>query len=370
MPGLKQKKTGQQQVTKRVSKPQMEPRTGPGTYHQGASHRQRPEDQMSKSDRISAALDDFLHNNPKGHNLKFFAARYDVKPGTLQVRRWREEMRDMEMKKKMAMQARDGNGGEGGAEGESGTRSTTTRPEDGGQSLVPSKNLGKRASKEHVAAACDEYLNSETPVSATAIAKKYGLHPSTMYQRISLMGGWNGLGKRDGVKEGRDNGQKTRSGGSTRRVSAPILVPSPSPEPEIVTAPESVPTSAIATGSRQGKMTAETRATAERINSAMEYIINNNPGSHCYQYVAKKFGVGRRTLFNRAKKLRAAGFHVPASKLPSGGSRKRTAARKQNTKMPTITGSGSSRREGQGQQQQSQTKPSAGSAEEAITAIT
>ncbi|KAK3950904.1 hypothetical protein QBC32DRAFT_345385 [Pseudoneurospora amorphoporcata] len=60
-----EKKKGQQQGTKRDSK--MELRTRP----QPDSH-QRPVERMSKSERVSAALDDYLHNwNPDGFDMRF-----------------------------------------------------------------------------------------------------------------------------------------------------------------------------------------------------------------------------------------------------------------------------------------------------------
>ncbi|KAA8633830.1 hypothetical protein SMACR_05334 [Sordaria macrospora] len=202
MPVSKKKMKGQQQGTKPDNT--MELRTRP----QPVSH-QRPVDRMTKSERVSAALDDYLYNNPEDFDLRVYATRYDVKIGSLRVRKWRGELRDMEKKKKSPIEARDG-------DGEVAARPTTatTRPER--QSLMLPK-AGKRASRERVAAACDEYIHSDPSVSGLVIAGKYGPHPSTMYQRIALMG----ISKGVVAGGGGDSGKKARSGKASNLRSNP-----------------------------------------------------------------------------------------------------------------------------------------------------
>ncbi|KAK3494475.1 uncharacterized protein B0T23DRAFT_109085 [Neurospora hispaniola] len=352
---------------------EMEPRTGP----QPLSHR-RPGNRIIKSNSVSAALHDYLHNNPGGFDMRFYARRYGVSVGSLTMRLWREKRKKKENDATEALDSDE--------ETMEGSRietpaalarpTTATGPER--QSLTfPIPKPGKKASREVVEAAFDEYLHSSPPVSGLDIAKKYGLHPSTMNKRIALT-----KMSKDVARSPGDSGKKTRSErainlrsnppSSRRQQEAGVKpgipgksIPPPPPPlrpPPTAAVPTPAPTSA--SGPKQARSLSTLRARVDRINSAMEYIIQN-PG-HCYKHVAKRFGVGRRTLFGRAAKLRAAGINVPSSTIPGRMPAKR------NTYITTGGSSSSSSRHGDvqvQQQRQQRQQPSGGSAEKAIAAV-
>ncbi|EGO57556.1 hypothetical protein NEUTE1DRAFT_81221 [Neurospora tetrasperma FGSC 2508] len=343
----------------------MEPRTGP----QPLSHR-RPGQRVIKSNSVSAALHDYLHNNPGGFDMRFYARRYGVSVGSLTMRLWREKRK--KKKEDDATEALDSDEetmevSRIEAPAALARPTTTTRPER--HSLTfPIPKPGKKASREAVEAAFDEYLHSSPPVSGLDIAKKYGLHPSTMNKRIAST-----KISKDVARSAGDSGKKTRSGrannlrsnppSSRRQQEAGVKpgipgksIPPPPPPlrpPPTAAVPTPAPTSA--SGPKQARSLSTLRARVDRINSAMEYIIQN-PG-HCYKHVAKRFGVGRRTLFGRAAKLRAAGINVPSSTIPG-----RMPAKRDTYITTGSSSSSSSSRHGDVQ-------PSGGSAEEAIAAV-
>ena len=363
----------------------MDLRTGP----QRAS-RHRRVDLMSKSERVSAALDEYLYNNPEGFDLRYYATRYDVKDKSLKARIRREEKMVMEeLKKERASEARENMGSSSTetppADVARRTSTTTTRPDRQQrqqlqQGLRFPKRTGKRAraSPERIKAACDEYFQSHP--SKYDIAKKYGLHPSTVFRNVARISKDLAVAGGGG---GGESGKNTKNSGmasnlgidhpiSSRRQPEQANVKPGNPNKRTAEPAPATVTADIATAStfatrqhNRPKTAAEIRATADRIDAAMEYIINHNTRDYCYKYIAKKFGVGRRTLFGRAAKLRKAGVDVPHSAWAGG--------RRKSFRTTGSSGAGSSTRRSkrvQGEQNPPQQPIAAGSAEEAIAAIT